>query len=591
MDIIFLAFANNSAEPLASLQEEDQKIYSLLSPRAQQQHYFLHRDSFATVSSVAENIAKWRNDLRVFLYSGHAGRDELVLQGGSGSAEGIAQLLGQCPNINLVFLNGCSTKGQVERLLEAGVPNVIATSAPINDKIATTFSIAFFRALEQQNSLGEAFDLAKAEIALTRPDINIPSRGSLGLAQEAPEEILWGLYSKDDGAAKLDYKLPAASNKEIIIRGATDRYNASSTPVNETLTQVLFDVLAKHSKKLKMLKLLAEDEDEDEDIDIREVRGYIMDSLPAPIAEQVRKLFAATPETQSSGYDKIGLERLKQLVRTYNIMMELLTFSMLGQLWDVRFEKQDAQVSEDCAKEIIKFLKLTPQERKTYYLMPLIRHIRIYFDKHDAVYFIEELKELRKALDEDASFATALDFMEAMKKELYAEGSRVAAEEIESFCVQSEEHLSNMFRLLGFTAKYKLTTIKNIDLIKKRNTQPQYKHFIVNLDTVTRGYLDQDVTFDVFTDTKSVLFLRSKKNVETYLNLSPFVIDENAYTGDDKTKLYFFSNLDSSGKKFNYQFAYVHDDMLEVSEHNYPELAADWDEFCQVVLNKKLSEL
>ena len=54
---------------------------------------------------------------------------------------------GNSAGLKLVFLNGCSTRPQVKRLLDAGVPAVIATARPIDDAVATEFAVAFYQAL------------------------------------------------------------------------------------------------------------------------------------------------------------------------------------------------------------------------------------------------------------------------------------------------------------------------------------------------------------------------------------------------------------------------------------------------------------
>lgn len=150
MDVLCLAFANDRANPLPILQDEDNNLNRILAPRQLKQHYILIRDSYASITSVTNTIAQSKDQLRIFLYSGHAGRDKLLLEGQAANAEGIAYLLGQCPNLQLVFLNGCSTKGQVYSLLQKGIPVVIATSAPVEDKKANEFSSRFFQALNDQ---------------------------------------------------------------------------------------------------------------------------------------------------------------------------------------------------------------------------------------------------------------------------------------------------------------------------------------------------------------------------------------------------------------------------------------------------------
>ena len=132
MESLFLAFANSQSDPLPTLREEDDKACSLLSRRAGQGHYALHRDSCASLPKVAEQLLNYRDSLVAFLFSGHAGRDKLLMEDQDARAEGIAELLGLCQRLKLVILNGCSTGGQVERLLALpNHPAVIATSAPV----------------------------------------------------------------------------------------------------------------------------------------------------------------------------------------------------------------------------------------------------------------------------------------------------------------------------------------------------------------------------------------------------------------------------------------------------------------------------
>ena len=52
--------------------------------------------------------------------------------------------LGQRRNLELVFLNGCSTRAQAAGLLEAGVSAVIATARAIEDTVALEFAAAFY---------------------------------------------------------------------------------------------------------------------------------------------------------------------------------------------------------------------------------------------------------------------------------------------------------------------------------------------------------------------------------------------------------------------------------------------------------------
>ena len=55
---------------------------------------------------------------------------------------GLAKLFGMQENLKLVFLNGCSTKGQVEALQANNIPNIIATSKSVEDGVAKNLAIS-----------------------------------------------------------------------------------------------------------------------------------------------------------------------------------------------------------------------------------------------------------------------------------------------------------------------------------------------------------------------------------------------------------------------------------------------------------------
>lgn len=588
--LIFLAFANDQQSPLASLTQESDDIYSLLTDGASNQYYQLHRDPATTIKKISDFLSKFKDRVHIFHYGGHAESEKLILEDQEADAGGIARLLAQQKNLKLVFLNGCSTKGQVERLLDLGVSNVIATSAPVNDTKAGQFSRQFYQALANQHSIGEAFEMAAGSLQSGGEEAIQVYRSIKLRESEGDTGLPWGLYTRDASGETLQYKLPTKSFKEIIIRGATDRYNVSRVPVNEHLTQVLFESLADYNDELEFLQFQAQ---KGKKVDIRRVRLAIMNCLPAPIGEQVRKLFAADPEVQEAGLDRISVERLEQLVKTYNTFIELMAYSMLAQLWDWKHEHQDQPVSEALLAKIKAFFQQDETSLRTYNFVELIRTIREFFDEQQVPYFIMELGELRRSFEEEESFAAGIQFMEAMKMELYGRNDKIAADEIESFCVQAEEHLSAIIRHFGFVAKYKLTTIKNIDLIKRRHTKPEYRHFLVSLDTVTAGYLDQNETFNYFTDNNSVLFLRPEGEEDTglYLNLSPFIIDENAFTGDDKSKLFFFQFCDRPSNSYHYKFAYINEDRLVVSQQKFPEIHEQFEAFSQTIFDKSLQQL
>ncbi|MCY7359696.1 MAG: CHAT domain-containing protein, partial [Rudanella sp.] len=189
MDTLLFSFANNQDRPLPMLWEEDQGISWLLTPRSSKQQIQVLRDSYATTKTVANNIWYHRETLALFHFSGHAGKTVLQLEDkvaeGKGitvlqledkvaEGKGIADLLGLCKNLQLVFLNGCSTRQHIELLRAAGVrAMVIATSTPVNDTVAKDFALRFYETLVQQVSLQQAIETVQGTFSVEEADILI----------------------------------------------------------------------------------------------------------------------------------------------------------------------------------------------------------------------------------------------------------------------------------------------------------------------------------------------------------------------------------------------------------------------------------
>ncbi len=149
--IVFLAFADARSD-LSALKVEG---WSLKDQFDELKRRGVIADVVVEEKASLERIypvfQKYRDRIALFHFGGHADGDRLLLQSAfeprEAYAEGLATLLGQQRGLKLVFLNGCSTRPQVKRLLDAGVPTVIATARPIVDTVATEFAVAFYQAL------------------------------------------------------------------------------------------------------------------------------------------------------------------------------------------------------------------------------------------------------------------------------------------------------------------------------------------------------------------------------------------------------------------------------------------------------------
>jgi hypothetical protein len=154
--IVLLAFAD-ARNDLASLKVEGWSLtdqFRELKQRGVIDDVMV--EPHASLERIYSIFQKHGDRIALFHFGGHADKDHLLLTSAfeprPAYAEGIATLLGQQRGLKLVFLNGCSTRHQVKRLLDAGVPAVIATARAIDDRAATKFAVAFYEALTTGSS-------------------------------------------------------------------------------------------------------------------------------------------------------------------------------------------------------------------------------------------------------------------------------------------------------------------------------------------------------------------------------------------------------------------------------------------------------
>ncbi|MCB9272808.1 MAG: CHAT domain-containing protein [Lewinellaceae bacterium] len=222
--IVYLAFANDPSAPLPMLTEEAQQLERIFR-RVSDTHIQLEKDEFATLDIIAEKLRHFGEKLQVFHYAGHADGQKLLLPDGAADGGGMARLI-LAANPRLVFLNGCSTRGQVQRLLELGAPVVIATSRPVADQMATEVAAYFFQSLCSGMSINAAFQAVEGYFAAKGQSTLLSRVRSISLSEVETDAgaMPWGLYYEQESA--LDWALPKAQEPEKMIQQSAEKiYN------------------------------------------------------------------------------------------------------------------------------------------------------------------------------------------------------------------------------------------------------------------------------------------------------------------------------------------------------------------------------
>lgn len=565
--VIFLAFANDQDAHLPLLEAERKAIKGHLIPLANEQYFQLYDESTTSREDLIRYLSEFNDRVAIFHYGGHAESDQIMLTDGSANAGGVAQALALQDNLKLVFLNGCSTYEQVKELLAQGIDAVIATSVPVGDSSAMEFADVFYKALATQHSLEEAFRLSAANYLMEKGE-NVGIYRGQGL--EAPEEdrLPWGLYTADEQTETLSWKLPRESATSLIVRGAGYRYQTGT--VNQKIIETLANAIAPYSGPVR--DLIENARRRGRAPKVRDLRVAVIDSFPTPLGTHLRKLLLS---------EEISTERLRRIVNVYRVSAEILAFILLSQLWNELRKKPEVKIPEDQLVQLQAFFKLDAASAQTFDFVQLIRALGDVFDVLKAPYFVKEFADLRTAFYQDESLQKAYLFLEEMRAELMA---TVTADEIESFCVQAEDHLCELFKHLGFSAKYKMLTIKSIEMQKRRFEEPSFRHHMVILDRITAafGVLDEVLNSDAYTENDSVVLVPTEDALSPYLNLSPFILDENALLGQQNSKVFFYRyNTDGA---FYYQLTDNLKDILIVGDDRYPQVKSLMEAFQRLIL-------
>lgn len=535
--IILLTFSNDQDAYLESIVVEQKNIKKQFWNYDNNSSKILVRDiAHTSIEDIFYLVNQYHNRIQFFHFGGHAHGQGLQLEKAVGFsqhayAKGIAGLLGSQSQLKLVFLNGCATEGQVETLLNAGVKAVIATSVAINDTKAREFAEQFYTALVTRLSIKEAFRRAKSylETNYNKTEIqSIAETRGLKLRRESKEKLPWGIYIKAGNEDILNEKLPQKSYYEVMINNEVYRNN-NIPKLNSNLVKQVF-IAIKNSPYA--IELIQEAKSKRRKIEPRNLRDAIIRSYLAPISVHLRTLFSTD---LSQGYSQ---ERLQQISIIHCRTMELLAFIMISDLWDaINLHQKSVEYTEVEQIQLNAFFALNEKTYPYFDFLLLIDAINSIFNRNGWTFYVAELNQYKDSLSNVSSISEAHQFLNFIKNILEND---VPSRLIETYCVHAEAHLANLLCDFKYLVNYKLVVIKNIEVIQVRNEPPpNYRHILVELDNNynDKGTKDTDSQLQSFTDIESVLLYRN--NITQALNLSPFVIDENALTKNLNSKVFF----------------------------------------------------
>ncbi|MCP3930765.1 MAG: CHAT domain-containing protein [Bacteroidetes bacterium] len=573
MKVFFFAFANQAENPLPNLQDEENEIYKLLSPGELDNRYLIHRDSFASRENIAYYLTQYRESIVVFHYAGHAGDDILFTEEDTTSSKGIAFLLGQCPHLQLVVLNGCSTQGQVQQLWGNNIPAIIATNSAVNDKKARQFSKRFYQALSLSSTLDEAFKQAKGAVLTMDAELNIQLHRGIKIRKRNDKKAAWGLFVQAERDDVLSWKIP----QKVQLPKHTN------FQPNSKLIKTLFNTLASCNRKIRFL---FEEEEAGERVDIADKRLEILNCLPAPIAEQLRKLMVPLAD-RSKGYDKSSIARLKQLNFCFQIIAGFVSFSFIGQLWE-SLENNESLSLEPTLKSLIRTL-LISTERTGFNYSPILTQLLLNFDKNEIGFFKSVIKNEPETLDKVSNACLYFSLLEQR-----LQNSQIKTHEVGVECERAEQFLSEFFEIFACLSKFTMVAVRDINLLKHRHLKaPSYRHSLIRQIKLMGGLENRNEKMKEALESNAVVLLKEEKDETSYLSLSPFIIDINAFEeGSNESVIYFFHHFEAATDRYFFLNALQENDPLfEIPKGDLDIFACQFNAFSKLFFNKLMPEL
>ncbi len=207
----------SKAPDLRELSEELKAMKTALMPLEAKEYIQYWDEVISEISSLEKAIEYYNGRISIFHYAGHAGAKGFSSEEGDIFVKGLAgQFKDKGNPLDLIFLNGCSSKQQVDHWFDAGAKAVIATTAPIGDRTARLFSEFVYYSLAQKRTLAGAVKDAENKLN-SRFEFPLNNRAGRKTNTIPDGEKIWELYlnPRIDKKKTSSFRLPWYRENEL----------------------------------------------------------------------------------------------------------------------------------------------------------------------------------------------------------------------------------------------------------------------------------------------------------------------------------------------------------------------------------------
>ncbi|MCC5943991.1 MAG: caspase family protein [Bernardetiaceae bacterium] len=287
-----------------------------------------------------------------------------------------------------------------------------------------------------------------------------------------------------------------------------------------------------------------EDEDPNygESLQVTERANQIIRYSPPPLAESLKRLFA--PSLQAKADNTF---RLRHILECYFSLSQFTAYVLLAQLWDECARVQNIKLPDDFSAVFARFDTPKPSD-----FIRIVRSITQFFAQQGINPYVSELSTWSQNLMGSTALAQAIDFLEDVASVKWNEKTN---DEIKKSCYDAERALTVLLEASAFWAAYEMASIRNILLFKAKNTEPKFLHLLNHIRNDANDSANLKTEENTFyTDSHAVLLLKQTElRKEDFLNLSPLIIDRNAFTRSTIPSLYWYEKKQETAEGYLYK--------------------------------------
>ncbi|MEQ1745728.1 MAG: hypothetical protein ABMA02_09900 [Saprospiraceae bacterium] len=354
---------------------------------------------------------------------------------------------------------------------------------------------------------------------------------------------------------------------------------------NETLTKQLIEALQTSSRPAQIfLERVATTPQWETQVRISDkAKEIIAYSFAGVIGIQLSKLMAIGKEDFSETKQRKYIEKCLQIAKR---SVDLICFALISRMLDAKAETV-SRLSSD--------LKMVLQKRFDEAFEPtleeqfrLLNVLHAFFgDQANGLEApMPELNSLGQALQQGSDLHLTFQNLQALNGKL-DKGQYDLLD-----CFEAETQLAAFFKYFHFLANYRMASIKHIGYQHTRKEDPRYLIRYAALGIDSKANIDAEkINYSVDTvQTEAVLLYRGD-NYRDNVNLFPFVVDYNALSFEQGSKICFYRSQAIADGNLEYLFLEDNSILSIEKKKDFPPPDADFNDLLISADNRKALNL